>query len=155
MEDSDKRRLRRNRCALVDNIEPSRILDHLIECEVFTPDMCQDITSKSTTKEQTGKLLNMLEKRGCDAYRLFRNTLLKTDYEHLVEKLDTTPTADEVDAKAIKSPGQGQISSIFIPGHQKKQDAQHITNNVIGDNNFAVFGSQNLTINNYNEEGDD
>ena len=50
MDDSDKKRLRKNRCALVNNIEPTRIMDRLIELDVFTPDMGEEITSLATSR---------------------------------------------------------------------------------------------------------
>ncbi|XP_022096561.1 uncharacterized protein LOC110982463 isoform X2 [Acanthaster planci] len=144
-------------CIFVTRKYPPQTLFHSLKKKhgVFTPDMIQEITSKETIKDQTGKLLNMLEKRGQDAYRHFRSVLLETGYEHLVEKLDNTAnnTADEIDGRAIRPAQQGISSTLQIRNNQGRQNAQHVTNNVIGNNNFAVFGGHNLTINHFNHSG--
>ncbi len=143
MEKRDKQRLRKNRCALLD-IEPSKISDYLIQEGVFSPQMMDEIlTQPSTAKNQMGKLLNGLEKRGPDAYRKFRSVLCEFPvYRHLVEKLDKTPLpvdVDEVDGQPV---GQERPRpSGVVTGR-----GQGRTVTVKGNNNFAIIGGTNTKV---------
>ncbi|XP_071792686.1 death domain-containing protein CRADD-like [Asterias amurensis] len=142
MENQDKQRLRKNRCALMD-IEPSKVSDHLIQEGIFSPQMMEEIFAQSTAKGQMSKMLNDLEKRGPNAYGKFRSALCEFPvYQHLVEKLDNTclpVDLDEVDGQPVRQESSRTAGVVTGRGQ-----GRNVT--ITGNNNFAIIGGMNSNI---------
>lgn len=89
MDEKDKLRLRKNRVALIQDLKAEHILDILIQDGIINTDDVERIRSKTTSRDRTGELLDIIPTRGPRAYRVFRQCLEK-DYSWLGELLDST-----------------------------------------------------------------
>ena len=96
MDPTDKKRLQKNRIAIIDDLEVKDVKDHLIQDGVLDADDFQEILSKPRKKEQAGLLIDAL--KGPYAYQCFREAL-QEKYDWLVRALDDT----DVSAIGVKN----------------------------------------------------
>lgn len=87
MEEMHKKILQRNRTNLVKELEPSSLYDLLLEKEVFTQDMIDEIKSAGTRRDQARQLVRDIETRGSRAFPLFVEILQETGHLALVQVL--------------------------------------------------------------------
>lgn len=87
MEERHKKILQRNRTNLVKELEPSNVYDLLLEKEVFTQDMIDEIKSAGTRRDQARQLVRDIETRGSRAFPLFLEILQETGHLTLVQAL--------------------------------------------------------------------
>ncbi|XP_041801733.1 caspase-9 [Chelmon rostratus] len=87
MEEKYKKILQRNRINLVRDLDPSKLYDGLLEKEVFTQDMIDEIKSSGTRRDQARQLVRDLETRGSRAFPLFLECLQETGQHSLADLL--------------------------------------------------------------------
>lgn len=75
MDDKHRNILRRNRSALSKDLEPTKILHHLVD--VLDVQDEENIKAKKTRKEASHELLDMLPRRGPKAFGVFKEALRK------------------------------------------------------------------------------
>ncbi|KAM4031415.1 caspase-2 [Anomaloglossus baeobatrachus] len=98
MQDHHKNALIRLRVKLIQEMVPDELIEHLIEKKVLTPYMQEKIQSKGVSFRQNSALLDLLPKRGPNAFSIFCAALRDTDQEHLAEQLEQQtrrPKAEE------------------------------------------------------------
>ncbi|XP_069835920.1 caspase-2 isoform X2 [Dendropsophus ebraccatus] len=88
MQDHHKEALIRLRVRLIQEMVPDELIDHLVAKKVLTPYMQEKIQSKGVSFRQNGALLDLLPKRGPDAFSIFCTALRDTDQEHLAQQLE-------------------------------------------------------------------
>ncbi|KAK3596776.1 hypothetical protein CHS0354_038777 [Potamilus streckersoni] len=90
MDTEDKKSLCTRRVALVEDLEPQKVLGYLIEDGILTENDVELISNGKTRKERCHLLLSMLPKRGPSAYGSFQRALRATNmYPHLDTLLRT------------------------------------------------------------------
>ena len=67
------------------DLEVEAVLENVFASDVFSPDDRDEIKSKSTRKEQCKTFLDMLTRRGAEAYDIFINALAKGNQAFLVK----------------------------------------------------------------------
>ena len=87
MEPAKQALLRQNRVKLVNCLEATDLLPYLLEGNVISDNESERISKGQTQRERVQYLLNLLPKRGPDAFRVFRNALIQTEYDFLDELL--------------------------------------------------------------------
>ncbi|XP_045898380.1 caspase-9 [Micropterus dolomieu] len=87
MEEIHRKILQRNRTNLVRDLDPLNLYDGLLEKEIFTQDMIDDIRSSGTRRDQARQLVRDLETRGSRAFPLFLECLRETGQHSLAELL--------------------------------------------------------------------
>lgn len=92
MDDKHRNILRRNRSALSKDLEPTKILHHLVD--VLDVQDEENIKAKKTRKEASHELLDMLPRRGPKAFGVFKEALRKKqpDLAIYLEKLEEMQT---------------------------------------------------------------
>ena len=96
MEEEDRKALRINREALLKDLEAKRVASLLYSREIFSEGDKDSVNAKSTPAEQREEVLDILPRKGPDAFSVFCNVLHKVS-PHL-EKL-LRPTQE--DGKAV------------------------------------------------------
>ncbi|KAM9299533.1 caspase-9 [Gastrophryne carolinensis] len=87
MEECDRRALRDRRVLLVKSLQLGDLWDLLVEREVFTNDMIEEIQRAGTRRDQARQLLVDLETRGTRAFPLFLLCLRESGQHGLAEAL--------------------------------------------------------------------
>lgn len=88
MEDADRRTLQLNRVFLVKNIaNPDDIAEGLYSREIFTEGMKDEIEVEKLREKKVRKLLDVIPRRGPDAFVAFLDVLLETKNEHIANHL--------------------------------------------------------------------
>ncbi|XP_054977314.1 caspase-2 isoform X1 [Sorex araneus] len=82
--------LRKNRVVLAKQLLLSELLEHLLEKDVVTLEMRELIQAKAGSFSQNVELLNLLPKRGPQAFEAFLGALRETKQSHLEELLLAT-----------------------------------------------------------------
>jgi len=77
MEDKHINILRRHHVVLVTDLEPKRLIAHLIQERVMTPDDQEGINKIATQRSQSEEFLRILRTRGPTAYQEFVKALEK------------------------------------------------------------------------------
>lgn len=75
METSDRDTLRKNRQALVKDMEAKRVASRLYARDIISEEDKDDINSKTTSTEQGECLLDLLPRKGAKAFRVFCDVL--------------------------------------------------------------------------------
>ena len=86
MSDDDRDFLRKNRGIIIDNLEVDSVLPIM---QVWDENTREDIRSKRTRRAKIEKLLDMLPRRGAEAFEDFISAIYKVQKwlaEHLAEK---------------------------------------------------------------------
>ena len=95
MEQSDRDTLRKNRQALLKDMEAKRVASRLYSREIFSEDDKDEVNSKSTASEQGECLLDKLTKKGPRAFRVFCDVLHELS-PHLESLLRPVQEAGEI-----------------------------------------------------------
>ncbi|XP_019646638.1 PREDICTED: DNA ligase 1-like [Branchiostoma belcheri] len=88
MDEQDKKKLVRNRVAIVESLIVEDVRAFLIEREVFTSDQFQQITRQTTRRHKAEELLDLLPTRGPKAFQEFRKALKQCNYSFLDSLLE-------------------------------------------------------------------
>ncbi|KAI8504919.1 DNA-directed RNA polymerase III subunit RPC4 [Branchiostoma belcheri] len=83
MDEQDRKKLVRNRVAIVESLIVEDVRAFLIEREVFTSDQFEQITRQTTRRHRAEKLLDRLSTRGPEAFQEFRKALKQCNYSFL------------------------------------------------------------------------
>ncbi|XP_026965897.1 caspase-9 isoform X2 [Sagmatias obliquidens] len=104
MEEADRRLLRQSRLRLVGELQVAALWDALLNRELFTPDMIEDIqrAGSGSRRDQARQLITDLETRGSQALPLFISCLEDTGQETLASFLRTSRQAAKQDPEAIR-----------------------------------------------------
>lgn len=90
MNDEDRRKLQTSRSFLVKNIENIEdINEELYTREVFTDGMKADVEVQDTKEKKVRKFLDILPRRGPDAFEIFLDVLNQTKNKHVYDRLIT------------------------------------------------------------------
>ncbi|KAM3914081.1 caspase-2 [Leptodactylus fuscus] len=98
MQEHHKDALIRLRVRLLQEMVPDELIEHLVAKKVLTPYMQEKIQSKGVSFRQNSALLDLLPKRGPNAFSIFCAALRDTDQEHLADQLEQQtrrPKAEE------------------------------------------------------------
>ncbi|XP_035690520.1 uncharacterized protein LOC118425650 [Branchiostoma floridae] len=96
MDEEDRKKLVRNRVAIIESLIVEDVRAFLIEKEVFTSDQFQQITRQTTRRHRAEELLDLLPTRGPKAFQVFRKALRQCNYSFL----DSLLEKGEPDGKA-------------------------------------------------------
>lgn len=77
MEDRDRRKLQKNRLAMLADLEVSEILDYLFQERILSNDECERIRVKETKLDRSRFLLDLLPSKGPKAFACFVSALEK------------------------------------------------------------------------------
>nr|XP_020028797.1 caspase-9 isoform X2 [Castor canadensis] len=104
MDDADRHLLRRCRMRLVGELQVASLWDALLNRELFTPDMIEDIqrAGSGSRRDQARQLVTDLETRGRQALPLFISCLEDTGQDTLASFLRTSRQAGKQDPEAIR-----------------------------------------------------
>ncbi|XP_065736082.1 caspase-9 isoform X4 [Phocoena phocoena] len=104
MNEADRRLLRQSRVRLVGELQVAALWDALLNRELFTPDMIEDIqrAGSGSRRDQARQLITDLETRGSQALPLFISCLEDTGQETLASLLRTSRQAAKQDPEAIR-----------------------------------------------------
>ncbi|XP_059870793.1 caspase-9 isoform X1 [Delphinus delphis] len=104
MDEADRRLLRQSRLRLVGELQVAALWDALLNRELFTPDMIEDIqrAGSGSRRDQARQLITDLETRGSQALPLFISCLEDTGQETLASFLRTSRQAAKQDPEAIR-----------------------------------------------------
>ncbi|XP_065792114.1 caspase-9 isoform X2 [Muntiacus reevesi] len=104
MDEADRRLLRRCRVQLVRELQVASLWDALLNRELFTPDMIEDIqrAGSGSRRDQARQLIIDLETRGSQALPLFISCLEDTGQDTLASLLKTNRQAAKQDVEAIR-----------------------------------------------------
>ncbi|XP_012877686.1 PREDICTED: caspase-9 isoform X1 [Dipodomys ordii] len=103
MDEADRRLLRRCRVRLVGELQVASLWDALLNRELFTPDMIEDIqhAGSGSRRDQARQLVTDLETRGKQALPLFISCLEDTGQDTLALFLRTSRQAVSRDPEAL------------------------------------------------------
>ncbi|XP_053943265.1 caspase-2 isoform X1 [Cuculus canorus] len=88
--------LKRNRVMLAKQLVLKELMEHLIEKDIITAEMVETIQAKSGSFSQNVEFLNLLPKRGPNAFSAFCEALRETKQQHLEAMiLKTTSTLSQ------------------------------------------------------------
>lgn len=88
MNEDDRRKLQTSRSFLVKNIENIEdINEELYTLDVFTEGMKADVEVQETKEKKVRKLLDILPRRGPNAFGIFLSVLKETNNQHVYDKL--------------------------------------------------------------------
>ncbi|KAL3852242.1 hypothetical protein ACJMK2_015910 [Sinanodonta woodiana] len=87
MEESHKKAIRQNWSFLIQNIEIISLTDCLREDSTLTDDMCEQIEVERTSRDKISKFLNIIQRRGPQAFGRLIAGLERTDQNFIAQKL--------------------------------------------------------------------
>lgn len=89
MNETEKKALQLNWVYLLENvdIEGSLLLDRLLQSETITSHQKEQVMVQTLSKDKVAKLLEILQRKGPDAFHAFIDALCKTDQQHIAVKL--------------------------------------------------------------------
>ncbi|XP_007459355.1 PREDICTED: caspase-9 isoform X5 [Lipotes vexillifer] len=104
MDEADRRVLRQSRVRLVGELQVAALWDALLNRELFTPGMIEDIqrAGSGSRRDQARQLIIDLETRGSRALPLFISCLEDTGQDTLASLLRTSRQAAKQDPEAIR-----------------------------------------------------
>uniref|UniRef100_A0A8D1KFA4 Caspase-9 n=1 Tax=Sus scrofa TaxID=9823 RepID=A0A8D1KFA4_PIG len=104
MDEADRQVLRHCRVRLVRELQVASLWDALLNRELFTPDMIEDIqrAGSGSRRDQARQLITDLETRGSQALPVFISCLEDTGQETLASLLRTSRQATKRDLGAIR-----------------------------------------------------
>ncbi|XP_063818732.1 caspase-2 isoform X2 [Pseudophryne corroboree] len=88
MQERHKDALIKLRVALVQEMVPDELVEHLVSKKILTPFMQEKIQCKGVSYRQNSTLLDLLPRRGPKAFTIFCTALRDTGQEHLAEQLE-------------------------------------------------------------------
>ena len=97
MDERHRKILAKNRVYLTKNMDMASIVDHL--SVLLSPDMMERITSQQTNRDKVVTFLNILEKRGPEAFPQFLDALTNSEFNFVRKRL-------EEDLNPVKRPVQ-------------------------------------------------
>ncbi|XP_013414814.1 caspase-2 [Lingula anatina] len=77
--------IRKNRLALIQDMEPGPVADYLVQEGVLTDAMLEDIEAARTRRDKVSKILDDIPRRGPGAFEHFYNGLIETEQPHLAD----------------------------------------------------------------------
>lgn len=115
MDPADKDLLISRRPDLVENIDITNgLLTHLLSRKVLNQRMVQSITYNKPPDRQVEELLDLLPKRGPNAFKLFCESLIATDQEDVVTNI-LQKSADDETSSTSSSAGTAVSVPVFPP----------------------------------------
>ncbi|XP_065736072.1 caspase-9 isoform X2 [Phocoena phocoena] len=116
MNEADRRLLRQSRVRLVGELQVAALWDALLNRELFTPDMIEDIqrAGSGSRRDQARQLITDLETRGSQALPLFISCLEDTGQETLASLLRTSRQAAKQDPEDPSRPSQGKLAPVVL-----------------------------------------
>ncbi|XP_015983871.2 caspase-9 [Rousettus aegyptiacus] len=104
MDEADRQLLRRCRVRLVGELQVASLWDALLNYELFTPDMIEDIqrAGSGSRRDQARQLITDLETRGSQALPLFISCLEDTGQNSLASLLRTSSQTAKRNPEAIR-----------------------------------------------------
>ncbi|XP_060569388.1 GRIP and coiled-coil domain-containing protein 2-like [Ruditapes philippinarum] len=145
MEERHRSALRRQRPRICEDLDlGTKFYAELIQAKIFKEDQIEQIKAQSTTRDQVTKLLDLLPKRGPDAFEKFV-TLIRKDYYWLAVEL-------EKDAKfqSIQKVSTGNQIKLFPSNSQEKvSEPPDMTNTNL--TNAAFNGTDKVTNKKFND----
>lgn len=121
MQDSDRDSLRKNRQALLKDLEPKKVASRLYSRNIFSEEDKDEVFSKDTKNDQGETLLDILPRKGPTAYREFCDVLheVSPHLESLLRPVQEEGTPTEgTDGGINKTP----IPSTANPGASEHAD---------------------------------
>ncbi|XP_053307320.1 caspase-2 isoform X2 [Spea bombifrons] len=88
MKDYHRKALKRKRLLLLKEMVPKELLQHLMSEGILTDYMYDKIAAESVPYDQNIALLNLLPKRGPQAFQVFCKALRETEQDHLANQLE-------------------------------------------------------------------
>ncbi|ELU13141.1 hypothetical protein CAPTEDRAFT_202583 [Capitella teleta] len=135
MDDMYKQILRQNHVILIEDLEISKITDHLIAKEHFSCEEVAQVNVKETRTDKNRRFLETLIRKGPNAFDEFM-ILLKHTHLHLYEKMESTRSSIE----------QSSASSTVVDlVSARLQDATRLSNNFV-DTTKNLLGESDKTI---------
>ncbi|KAL3862743.1 hypothetical protein ACJMK2_008696 [Sinanodonta woodiana] len=139
MDEKDKHMLRQNRTFLVNNVHDTHLIcEDLFSCDVLTESMRSEIMAESTLIKQNRKLLDILPKRGRQAFKSFLEALVNNGQTHLAEKLDPSLVATLVSNDKPNPPRVIQQESTKQP---PADEANKSSTSTVGENPSLTSGA--------------
>jgi len=125
MQKKHKDLLRRNRVALVGDLEATRLLNYLFQEGAFSENDLDAIKTEKTRSAQAEKLLDILPRRGEKAFDIFYRALANTDGQgHLVNLLQAN---ESVSSGVVSSTSVGNRSNVEVSdGDSCAVNSQHV-----------------------------
>lgn len=105
MDRADKERLRINRLALIRDCRFGDVKNYLIQESILSINDCEIIESAKTSQDKMAAFIDMLPRRGSQAYVCFRQAL-KSANPHLCQLLDQTQIPTVTEQKVDLSSGK-------------------------------------------------
>lgn len=94
MDKKHKDLLRKNRVALVEDLEATRLSNYLLQEGALSENDLESVKAEKTRTAQAEKLLDVLPRRGPKAFDIFCRALATTDGQgHLVDLLKSNESA--------------------------------------------------------------
>jgi len=87
MQRTDAERLRMSRVDIVTDMDVHKVLDHLHQDFIITPEDYERICNKETSQDRARLLLDILPTRGPKAFGIFVQALQEAGYDWLADKL--------------------------------------------------------------------
>ncbi|KAK3600259.1 hypothetical protein CHS0354_039726 [Potamilus streckersoni] len=116
MDEKDRQILRQNRTYLVNNLHDiHNICEDLYSCDILTESMRSEIMAEKTVIKQSRRLLDILPKRGKQAFQCFLKTLVDNGQKELANRLDPSLVATLLSNDNTNTPTLIQQESIKQP----------------------------------------
>ena len=96
MDPADKDKIRNNFVFLIQNLVIADVIDNLYETEVLTDGMKEMVEVERTNRSKISKLLELLTRRGPEAYAKFIQSLNSSGQEFIARKLNETPAEQQM-----------------------------------------------------------
>jgi len=78
---------RKNYVFLMENLEMDELLDHMFQLQLLSRNMKEDVSVCRTHRDKAAKFLDILFRRGPDAFPKFIEALRKTDQLFIADKI--------------------------------------------------------------------
>ncbi|XP_004603710.2 caspase-9 isoform X2 [Sorex araneus] len=116
MDEADRQTLRRCRVQLVRELQVDSLWDPLLNHELFTPDMIEDIQHAGSRRDQARQLITDLETRGSQALPLFISCLEDTGQNKLATSLRNSRQSSARNPETIRplDPGPRVLEPIKL-----------------------------------------
>ena len=87
MDEIHRQVLRKQRLTMLKDLETVGVLDHMYQSGSLSEDDCAQVKISGTRRERCQRFLDMLPRRGDNAYHVFLRALEKESLSHLAEEL--------------------------------------------------------------------
>lgn len=89
MNETERTALQQNWVYLLENVEIERslLLDYLYKNGILTSHQKEEVMVQSLSKDKVAKLLEILQRKGPEAFQAFLDALRQTGQEHIADQL--------------------------------------------------------------------